>query len=61
MKKGPVCYLYYTIKNKRKEKADNSGLDPDTFKIDFAQYQEKIVIKLSGEDEVITNSMEFDP
>ncbi|MHA2393239.1 MAG: hypothetical protein ACXAEX_14960 [Promethearchaeota archaeon] len=26
MKKGPVCYLYYTIKNKRKEKADNSDL-----------------------------------
>ena len=23
MKKGLVCYIYYTIKNKRKEKAEN--------------------------------------
>jgi hypothetical protein len=39
MKKGPVCYLYYTIKNKRKAKADISNLNPNTFEIDFAQYQ----------------------
>jgi hypothetical protein len=42
MKKGPVCYLYYTIKNKRKEKQNNSDLYHNNSEIEIAQQKEFI-------------------
>ena len=42
MKKGPVCYLYYTIKNKRKKKQDNTDLYINNSEIEIAQ-QKKLV------------------
>ncbi|MFX1325192.1 MAG: hypothetical protein ACFE8N_09550 [Promethearchaeota archaeon] len=40
MKKGPVCYLYYTIKNKRREKEKNSELYIDNLEIELSQQKE---------------------
>ncbi|MHA2008739.1 MAG: hypothetical protein ACXABO_16175 [Promethearchaeota archaeon] len=37
MKRGPVCYIYYTIKNKRKAKADNTNLSHNIIEDDQIQ------------------------
>ena len=45
MKKGPVCYIYYSIKNKRQSKRENSSLNKSDQYLAMESIQENQIDK----------------